>query len=148
MLPSQSVRPLQLALSGNGLTPHGPASTEIHGRDVATGLARSVQVDTAAVRRRHPHPADRRPRRHRQGAARLPARPGGRPRGPRDHDGRRQRPAARASTRCCGTRPACRCTSRSGPTCAPSWGSAPCWRARSSRWSSTRWPPDGRRSGG
>jgi rod shape-determining protein MreB len=50
MLPSQSVRPLQLALSGNGLTPHGPATTEIHGRDVATGLARSVQVDTAAVR--------------------------------------------------------------------------------------------------
>jgi rod shape-determining protein MreB len=50
MLPSQSVRPLQLALSGNGLTPDGPASTEIHGRDVATGLARSVQVDTAAVR--------------------------------------------------------------------------------------------------
>ncbi|MET9362584.1 rod shape-determining protein [Streptomyces sp. NPDC006632] len=50
MLPSQSVRPLQLALRGNGLTPQGPASTEIHGRDVATGLARSVQVDTAAVR--------------------------------------------------------------------------------------------------
>jgi rod shape-determining protein MreB len=50
MLPSQSVRPLQLALSGNGLTPHGPATTEIHGRDVATGLARSVRVDTAAVR--------------------------------------------------------------------------------------------------
>ncbi|MEK8142903.1 rod shape-determining protein [Streptomyces sp. M10(2022)] len=50
MLPSQSVRPLQLALSGNGLTLQGPATTEIHGRDVATGLARSVQVDTAAVR--------------------------------------------------------------------------------------------------
>ncbi|GGR40912.1 rod shape-determining protein [Streptomyces cinereoruber] len=50
MLPSQSVRPLQLALSGNGLTPQGPAWTEIHGRDVATGLARSVTVDTAAVR--------------------------------------------------------------------------------------------------
>jgi rod shape-determining protein MreB and related proteins len=50
MLPSQSVRPLQLALSGNGLNTHGPASTEIHGRDVATGLARSVRVDTAAVR--------------------------------------------------------------------------------------------------
>jgi rod shape-determining protein MreB len=50
MLPSQSVRPLQLALSGNGLTPQGPSRTEIHGRDVATGLARSVQVDTAAVR--------------------------------------------------------------------------------------------------
>ncbi|MGW7364718.1 rod shape-determining protein [Streptomyces sp. NPDC054841] len=50
MLPSQSVRPLQLALSGNGLTLQGPASTEIHGRDVATGLARSVRVDTAAVR--------------------------------------------------------------------------------------------------
>ncbi|MFH8485879.1 rod shape-determining protein [Streptomyces longisporoflavus] len=50
MLPSQSVRPLQLALRGNGLTPEGPESTEIHGRDVATGLARSVHVDTAAVR--------------------------------------------------------------------------------------------------
>ncbi|MEE1668794.1 rod shape-determining protein [Streptomyces sp. NPDC002387] len=50
MLPSQSVRPLQVALSGNGLTPHGPAATEIQGRDVATGLARSVLVDTAAVR--------------------------------------------------------------------------------------------------
>jgi rod shape-determining protein MreB len=50
MLPSQSVRPLQLALSGNGLTPHGPSTTEIHGRDVATGLARSVRVNTAAVR--------------------------------------------------------------------------------------------------
>lgn len=50
ILPSQSVRPLQLTLSGNGLTPHGPASTEIHGLDVATGLVRSVKVDTAAVR--------------------------------------------------------------------------------------------------
>ncbi|WP_228977538.1 rod shape-determining protein [Streptomyces sp. DH12] len=50
MLPTQSVRPLQLALHGNGLTTQGPASTEIHGRDVATGLARSVLVDTAAVR--------------------------------------------------------------------------------------------------
>ncbi|MGW2744917.1 rod shape-determining protein MreB [Streptomyces sp. NPDC001450] len=50
ILPSRAVRPLQLALSGNGLTPHGPASTEIHGRDVATGLARSVHVDTKAVR--------------------------------------------------------------------------------------------------
>ncbi|BFO21245.1 rod shape-determining protein [Streptomyces sp. KM77-8] len=50
MLPSQSVRPLQLALHGNGLTAQGPESTEIHGRDVATGLARSVRVDTAAVR--------------------------------------------------------------------------------------------------
>ncbi|MFB6814749.1 rod shape-determining protein [Streptomyces sp. NPDC056347] len=50
MLPSQSVRPLQLALSDSGLTAQGPATTEIHGRDVATGLARSVRVDTAAVR--------------------------------------------------------------------------------------------------
>ncbi|MFD3522817.1 rod shape-determining protein [Streptomyces sp. NPDC058653] len=50
MLPSQSVRPLQLALRGNGITADGPTSTEIHGRDVATGLARSVFVDTAAVR--------------------------------------------------------------------------------------------------
>ncbi|MEU3183145.1 rod shape-determining protein [Streptomyces sp. NPDC006923] len=51
LLPSQSVRPLQLALSGSGLTPHGPSVTEIHGRDVATGVARSVLVDTTAVRK-------------------------------------------------------------------------------------------------
>ncbi|MFI9624593.1 rod shape-determining protein [Streptomyces sp. NPDC052042] len=50
MLPSQSVRPLQLALSGAGLTGRGPLMTEIHGRDVATGLARSVRVDTASIR--------------------------------------------------------------------------------------------------
>jgi rod shape-determining protein MreB len=50
VLPSQSVRPLQIALHGTGLTPQGPASTEIYGRDVATGLIRSVTVDTAAVR--------------------------------------------------------------------------------------------------
>lgn len=50
ILPSQSVRPLQLALSGNGLTAQGPTATQINGRDVVTGLARSVTVDTAAVR--------------------------------------------------------------------------------------------------
>ncbi|WP_447037242.1 rod shape-determining protein MreB [Streptomyces sp. DSM 118878] len=50
MLPQQSVRPLHLALRGNGITQDGPESTEIHGRDVVTGLARSVHVDTAAVR--------------------------------------------------------------------------------------------------
>jgi rod shape-determining protein MreB len=50
MLPGQSVRPLQLALRGNGITEQGPSSTEIHGRDVATGAARSVLVETAAVR--------------------------------------------------------------------------------------------------
>ncbi|MFE9449557.1 rod shape-determining protein [Streptomyces sp. NPDC006739] len=50
ILPSQSVRPLQVALSGNGLSPQGPSSTQIHGRDVVTGLPRSVEVDTAAVR--------------------------------------------------------------------------------------------------
>ena len=51
VLPSQSVRPLQLALSATGLTPEGPAWAEINGRDVATGLARCVRVDTAAVRK-------------------------------------------------------------------------------------------------
>ncbi|GHD98471.1 rod shape-determining protein [Streptomyces alanosinicus] len=50
MLPGQSVRPLQVALSDNGITTQGPAQTEIHGRDVLTGLPRSVHVDTAAVR--------------------------------------------------------------------------------------------------
>ncbi|MGW1162929.1 rod shape-determining protein [Streptomyces sp. NPDC002513] len=50
MLPSQSVRPLRLALSGTGAAADEPSATEILGRDVATGLARSVRVDTAAVR--------------------------------------------------------------------------------------------------
>jgi rod shape-determining protein MreB len=50
VLPSQSVRPIQLALSNNGLTAEGPTTMEIHGRDVATGVARTVKVDTAAVR--------------------------------------------------------------------------------------------------
>ncbi|MFI5757034.1 rod shape-determining protein [Streptomyces sp. NPDC051569] len=50
VLPSQAVRPLQLALKNNGLSEGGPTATEIHGRDVATGVARSVLVDTSAVR--------------------------------------------------------------------------------------------------
>jgi rod shape-determining protein MreB len=50
MLPSQVVRPLQVTLSGNGLTTRGPEQTLVHGRDAATGQARSVHVDTAAVR--------------------------------------------------------------------------------------------------
>ncbi|MFF9077167.1 rod shape-determining protein [Streptomyces sp. NPDC014872] len=50
MLPSQSVRPLQLALSGAGLAARGSSVTEIHGRDVATGLARTVRVDTTSIR--------------------------------------------------------------------------------------------------
>ncbi|WP_431771864.1 rod shape-determining protein [Streptomyces cucumeris] len=47
MLPSQGVRPLHLALGEDG-----PAlrETEVHGRDVATGLARSVRVDLDALR--------------------------------------------------------------------------------------------------
>jgi rod shape-determining protein MreB and related proteins len=50
VLPSQSVRPLQLALHDTGLTGEGPTVAEIHGRDVATGVMRSVKVDTGAVR--------------------------------------------------------------------------------------------------
>ncbi|MFI6348865.1 rod shape-determining protein [Streptomyces sp. NPDC050560] len=50
VLPSQSVRPLRVAIAESGMGRAGVASTEIHGRDVATGLARSVTVDTAAVR--------------------------------------------------------------------------------------------------
>jgi len=50
VLSRQSLRPLHIALSTIGQTPEGPMSTEVQGRDVATGLARSVQVDTTAVR--------------------------------------------------------------------------------------------------
>ncbi|MFE2443283.1 rod shape-determining protein [Stenotrophomonas sp. NPDC087984] len=48
MLPSQAVRPLQLLLknSADGAAP----STEVHGRDVATGLARTVRIDVGCVR--------------------------------------------------------------------------------------------------
>ncbi|MCB5906874.1 rod shape-determining protein [Streptomyces pinistramenti] len=49
MLPGQSVRPLHLMLSSTGGL--APGSTEVHGRDVISGLARSVQVDTERVRR-------------------------------------------------------------------------------------------------
>ncbi|MFE5159276.1 rod shape-determining protein [Streptomyces sp. NPDC056697] len=47
MLPSQAVRPLQLLLktSADGAAP----STEVHGRDVATGLARTVRIDVGSV---------------------------------------------------------------------------------------------------
>ncbi|MGP4002540.1 rod shape-determining protein [Streptomyces sp. 8N706] len=47
MLPSPAVRPLHLVLG----SPDGSDSTEVHGRDVTTGLARSVVVDTEGVRR-------------------------------------------------------------------------------------------------
>ncbi|MGW3566451.1 rod shape-determining protein [Streptomyces sp. NPDC000941] len=47
MLPSQAVRPLHLALSGTGAATD---DTEVHGRDVATGLARSVQIDIEGIR--------------------------------------------------------------------------------------------------
>jgi rod shape-determining protein MreB len=47
MLPSQSVRPLHLILSMPGPTIR---SAEVQGRDVASGLARTVSVDTESVR--------------------------------------------------------------------------------------------------
>ncbi|MFH8571333.1 rod shape-determining protein [Streptomyces sp. NPDC017993] len=49
MLPSpQGVRPLHLMLSSSGDLPLG--TTEVHGRDVTSGQARSVIVDTEQVR--------------------------------------------------------------------------------------------------
>ncbi|MDX3228293.1 rod shape-determining protein [Streptomyces sp. ME19-01-6] len=47
MLPSQAVRPLHLALGAAGTAVN---DTEVHGRDVATGLARSVQIDIEGIR--------------------------------------------------------------------------------------------------
>jgi rod shape-determining protein MreB and related proteins len=47
MLPSQAVRPLHLVLGEAG---PAMSATEVHGRDVATGLARSVHIDVASVR--------------------------------------------------------------------------------------------------
>ncbi|MEV0262906.1 rod shape-determining protein [Streptomyces sp. NPDC050617] len=48
VLPSQGVRPLHQALGGSG--PDGWDGAEVHGRDVATGCARSVRVDSREVR--------------------------------------------------------------------------------------------------
>jgi rod shape-determining protein MreB len=48
MLPSQSVRPLHQMLGGPGSG--GTETTEVHGRDVTSGLARSVLVETEGVR--------------------------------------------------------------------------------------------------
>ncbi|SDN95266.1 rod shape-determining protein [Actinacidiphila guanduensis] len=48
MLPSQSVRRLHQVLSGPGS--HATTTTEVYGRDVASGLARAVTLRTADVR--------------------------------------------------------------------------------------------------
>ncbi len=48
MLPSQSVRPLHQMLGGPAAG--GTPTTEVHGRDVVSGLARSVLVETEGVR--------------------------------------------------------------------------------------------------
>lgn len=48
MLPSQAVRPLHLAL--NRAAAGDSAPTEVHGRNVVTGLARTVRVDPQDVR--------------------------------------------------------------------------------------------------
>ncbi|GAA0955495.1 MULTISPECIES: rod shape-determining protein [Streptomyces violaceusniger group] len=53
MLPSQAVRPLHLIVKDSaGGADGAPAveSTEVHGRDVATGLARTVRIDVEGVR--------------------------------------------------------------------------------------------------
>jgi rod shape-determining protein MreB len=47
MLPSQSVRPLHVILAVAGASER---SAVVHGRDVASGLARTVTVDTESVR--------------------------------------------------------------------------------------------------
>jgi rod shape-determining protein MreB len=48
MLPNQSVRPLHQMLGSPGTG--GTVTTEVHGRDVTSGLARSVLVETESVR--------------------------------------------------------------------------------------------------
>ncbi|MCK1798343.1 rod shape-determining protein [Streptomyces sp. XM4193] len=48
VLPSQSVRALRLDVATGGL--NSPLGTVVHGRDVATGLGRKVQIDPAEVR--------------------------------------------------------------------------------------------------
>ncbi|MCG0288481.1 rod shape-determining protein [Streptomyces sp. PSAA01] len=50
MLPSQAVRPLQLLLKNGPDGAPAVPGTEVHGRDVATGLARTVQIDVGSVR--------------------------------------------------------------------------------------------------
>ncbi len=47
LLPSQAVRPLHAALARGG---DGQAAAEVHGRDVATGLARTVRIDPESLR--------------------------------------------------------------------------------------------------
>jgi rod shape-determining protein MreB len=48
MVPSHAVRPLHVALAGTGAVPQD--GTDVHGRDVVTGLARTVRVDPEQVR--------------------------------------------------------------------------------------------------
>jgi rod shape-determining protein MreB len=47
MLPNQAVQPLHLALS---VAPSEQSEAEVYGRDVSTGLFRTVNVDTESVR--------------------------------------------------------------------------------------------------
>ncbi|MGP3940929.1 MULTISPECIES: rod shape-determining protein [Streptomyces] len=49
MLPSQAVRPLHLLLKNSADGAPAVPSTEVHGRDVATGLARTVRIDVGSV---------------------------------------------------------------------------------------------------
>ena len=81
MLPSQSVRPLHQMLGGPAAA--GPATTEVHGRDVVERAGPLGPGRHGGRAPRHPHAAHRRARRDQRGAAALPARPGRRPRRPR-----------------------------------------------------------------
>ncbi|MGP3987835.1 rod shape-determining protein [Streptomyces sp. 3N207] len=50
LLPSQEVRPLHLALLGNGDLGNELGTVEVQGRDVVSGLARTVAIDPEEVR--------------------------------------------------------------------------------------------------
>lgn len=91
MLPSQSVRPLHHVLGTTGPT-HD--STEVYGRDVVSGLARTVLVETDGVRHAMRTPLTAVLDAIGTVLRRCP-RPGRRPRRPRHHARRRQRPDAR-----------------------------------------------------
>ncbi|MBO8195730.1 rod shape-determining protein [Streptomyces oryzae] len=56
LLPSQEVRPLHLALLGNGVGGGSGGPVEVQGRDVVSGLARTVTIDPEEVRGAIPDP--------------------------------------------------------------------------------------------
>ena len=131
MLGERTAEEIKMAIGSAFPMPDEPHA-EIRGRDLVTGLPKTIVVSAEEIRKAHRGAGQRRSStRSRPRSTRRPPELSGdiMDRGHRAH--RRRRAAARASTSGCATRPACRSTS---PTTRwTPWRSAPASASRSSR---------------